>query len=43
MKQAKAPQPPERAASARIALLLAVVAAAVFASTIVSQILQVHP
>jgi hypothetical protein len=43
MKQANSAQTSQHAASVRIALLLAVVAAAVFATTIVSQILQVHP
>jgi hypothetical protein len=41
MKQANSAQ--QRAASVRIALLLAVLAAVVFVTMIVSQSLQVHP
>jgi hypothetical protein len=43
MKQPTSAQTSRRAASVRTALLLAVVAAAVFGTTIVSQSLQVHP
>ena len=43
MKQANSAQTSQRAASIRIAILLAILAAAVFGITIVSQGLQVHP
>ena len=43
MKQANSAQTSQRAASVRIAILLAVLAVAAFASTIVSQSLQVYP
>jgi hypothetical protein len=43
MKQANAAQTSQRATSVRIALLLAVLAAAVFAGTIVLQSFGQHP
>jgi len=42
MKQANPAQTLQRAASVRIAILLALLAAAVFGSTIISLSLQVH-
>jgi hypothetical protein len=43
MNQANSAQKSQRAARVRIAILLAILAAAVFGTTIVSQSFRVHP